>query len=402
MHLFINFAGNCSPDTTEPLNKTIMNQMNGVPGVVAGFQAYIKALELDLGNPDALVLDLDSDNEGSQHFGAFGSRLGCTILSSVVRQLAEHRLNLCRDLLLLQQILMQLDVLSPDTKNKIYTTILPQTTRLTQAYFALVKLSIASASIPTPYNIETTRRQMASLSVNDSANHLPSFSCFPATALELFIFTCGGRHARSLVMSSIDEESSNGWVQLLMPLATTVAQLTWPISKCLVFIEFLVWGSQHQAAQEYIRLLEPWCEWNSCSRKFLLGISFLNEGSARKAHHTFLDASEGVASEDFLSRVVGGTDQMSLSELQTQYCLKIVHLLEQSGHVSLALEMALVGITLAEADDPGLAALFSVSFKYHLELEHHDEAFTCLMANPDPHHRRNCLRQLITSLYDRK
>ena len=57
---------------------------------------------------------------------------------------------------------------------------------------------------------------------------------------------------------------------------------------------------------------------------------------------------------------------------------------------------------MAGADDPACSALYSVVFKHHLELGHHDEAFTAMLACPDDHRRRNCLRQLIVSLHERK
>lgn len=402
-------SGTSEGEMDEPLSRVITSQMSGAHGLVAGFEAYLRALELDLGNPDAL--NLDSSEEGGRTTSpwlaqAFSSRLGSSIIASVVSQLSQHRLQLCRDLLLLQRILLQLNITSPENKSKIHSTLLPQTSLLTQAYFALARVGAVPAHRPTSAALETSRRQTAALALKDTPAVRPALlTFFPPTTLELFVLSAGGSLARTLVGTSLDEEGSNGasWAQVLMPLATTVAQLTWPISKCLALVEFLVWGNQHAAVQEYIRLLQPWCEWNSFSRKFLLGVSLLNEGEARKAAQLLLAASEGVATEEYLGiQIAGEGPDAPLEEAQVQYCLKVIRLLEQSGHVSLALEVAKAGISLAPIDHPGLAALYSVSFKYHLELEHHDEAFTTLMACPDQHRRRNCLRQLIITLYERK
>ncbi|KAB7500634.1 Nuclear pore complex protein, partial [Armadillidium nasatum] len=396
-------------EVDSPLTRVITNQISGVPGIIDGFQAYLRALELDMGNPDALTLELNGESVSdipSWLSGAFCSRLGSSLVGAVVSQFSEHRLQMCRNLLLLQHILLQLNILSPENNNKIQTTLLPKTTLLAQAYFALNRVSNIPSTIPTPANIETSRRQMAALSLSDTSpvnSYL--FNDFPPSVLELFIHSSGGVQARSLVKVTLEEEGRTKvlWSTLLMPLATTVAQLTWPISKCLAFLEFLVWGNQHFAAQEYVRLLRPWCEWNSCSRKFLLGISTLNEGEARKAHNLLLTSSEGVGIEEYLGiKIAGASPDATLQEVHVQFCLKVIRLLEQNGYISLALEVAKSGIELASVEDPGLSALYSVSFKYHLELGHHDEAFTALMACPDEHRRRNCLRQLIITLYDRK
>jgi len=45
--------------------------------------------------------------------------------------------------------------------------------------------------------------------------------------------------------------------------------------------------------------------------------------------------------------------------------------------------------------------LWSVIFKYHLELEHHNEAYAAIVHNPDKTRRENCLRHFIITLCDR-
>ena len=40
-------------------------------------------------------------------------------------------------------------------------------------------------------------------------------------------------------------------------------------------------------------------------------------------------------------------------------------------------------------------------FKQQLELGHNQEAFTAMMANPDPSRRKGCLRQLLVVLSER-
>ena len=47
------------------------------------------------------------------------------------------------------------------------------------------------------------------------------------------------------------------------------------------------------------------------------------------------------------------------------------------------------------------ATLQSKVFKQQLELGHNQEAFTAMMANPDPSRRKDCLRQLLVVLSER-
>ncbi|XP_069941097.1 nuclear pore complex protein Nup160-like isoform X2 [Cherax quadricarinatus] len=393
------------------LSSDLGKKLASVSGLVAGLRAYLHALQLDMGMPDALTLENGIKSSGSLS-GALSGRAGAAIIGAVVAQVAKVRLELCRDLLLLQQVALHLGHkcrLTPDAAAQLRSTLLPKTALLTQAYFALLHVSTAAAIQPSQATLEAGKRQLAALSLGSCpgmVHALPSAGR-PATVLEQFFMSSGGDQSRALVGPSLDDTGSGhpsgGWAQLLMPLAMTVAQLAWPISRCLILVEWLVWGGQHGTVQEYVRLLQPWCEWNSCSRKFLLGVALLNQGEAIKAARLLLSALEGVITEDFLGvKVAGGGPETPPDQLRVMYCLRVIRLLEQSGQPALALQVAQEGVAMASSDHPSMSALYSVVFKHHLELHHHDEAFTALLACPDQHRRRNCLRQLIVSLHDRK
>lgn len=395
------------------LSTNLGQQLASVSGLVAGLWAYLHALQLDMGMPDALTLENGILSSPGGLSGVLSGRAGAAVISAVVAQMAKVRLELCRDLLLLQQVALHLGHqcrLNPDATAQLRSTLLPKTALLTQAYFALLHVSTTAAIQPSQATLEAGKRQLAALSLNNGpcvVHALPTPGR-PATVLELFFLSSGGDQARALVRPSLDDNTGNSysdcdWGQLLMPLATTVAQLAWPISRCLVLVEWLVWGGQHEAVQEYVRLLQPWCEWNSCSRKFLLGVALLNQGEATKAARLLLAALEGVVTEDYLGvKVAGGGPETLPDQLRVMYCLRVIRLLEQSGQPALALQVAQKGVAMASSNHQSMSALYSVVFKHHLELHHHDEAFTALLACPDQHRRRNCLRQLIVSLHDRK
>ncbi|XP_066987755.1 nuclear pore complex protein Nup160 [Macrobrachium rosenbergii] len=396
------------------LGASLSQQLAGVTGIVGGLWGYLHALQLDMGMPDSLVLENGGLPPPQSVSEAFRGCAGASVISAVVAQMARVRLELCRDLLLLQQVALQLGHqcrLTTDSVAQMRSTLLPKTSLLTQAYFALLHISTAPAIQASQATLDVGKRQLAALSLSEGPGIVlsPSGLGRPTAVLELFFMNSGGDYARSLAMPTITQSDANNsgadgeWSELLMPLSVTVSQLAWPISRCLLLVEWLVWGGQHGAVQEYVRLLQPWCEWNSCSRKFLLGVALLNQGEAAKAARLFMAAQDGIMTEDFLAiKVAGGGADTPPDQLRVMYCLRVIRLLEQSGHPDLALQVAQEGVSIASADHPSLSALYLVVFKHHLELQHHDEAFTALSSFPDPHRRRNCLRQLIISLHDRK
>lgn len=48
----------------------------------------------------------------------------------------------------------------------------------------------------------------------------------------------------------------------------------WAVDGNFIFGEWLIGSCQHILIQEYVRLLNSWCEWNKYSRKDHLDISF--------------------------------------------------------------------------------------------------------------------------------
>ncbi|XP_042241779.1 nuclear pore complex protein Nup160-like, partial [Homarus americanus] len=354
------------------LSTTLGQQLASVSGLVAGLVAYLHALQLDMGMPDALTLENGISSWREAWPVLCPDVLGAAVISAVVSQVAKVRLELCRDLLLLQQVALHLGHqcrLTPGCRSVAFYAL--ATALLTQAYFALLRSTTAAINLR-PLE---AGRQFAALSLSDGGGGSGRSSCH---CLQLFFLSSGGiRHGLQRLPN---------WQ---------------PISRCLVLVEWLVWGGQHGAVQEYVRLLQPWCRWNSCSRKFLLGVALLNQGEATKAARLLLAALEGVVTEDFLGvKVAGGGQETLPDQLRVMYCLRVIRLLEQSGQPALALQVAQEGVA-SSSNHPSMSALYSVVFKHHLELNHHDEAFTALLACPDQHRKRNCLRQLIVSLHDR-
>lgn len=98
----------------------------------------------------------------------------------------------------------------------------------------------------------------------------------------------------------------------------------WPVCRHFVFPEFLLASGQHLLIQEYVRLLHGWCEWNNCSRKFLLGSALLDMGEPYKAYDLLVQAAKGITTDDFMaSKLVPSADNLSEQQLLVLYYLKV-------------------------------------------------------------------------------
>jgi nuclear pore complex protein Nup160 len=75
---------------------------------------------------------------------------------------------------------------------------------------------------------------------------------------------------------------------------------------------------------------------------------------------------------------------------------------EQQRCSDCVINMASTAISVALLDDPNLPALHSIVFCHHLKLGHHQEAYHSLIANPDVDRRKDCLQQLVVTLFERQ
>ena len=142
-----------------------------------------------------------------------------------------------------------------------------------------------------------------------------------------------------------------------------------------------------------------WCEWSLCSRHFLLGVCLVLQGQYRKAARLLQEAGEGCATEELLGERVGGGGGGDTARVN--YTLRLVRLFEVFQQPSLAVRLATGALAIGQQSGVHMAQLYAVLFKHHLALGHHDEAFTALLANPDPGPQKACLRQLLVTLHQR-
>lgn len=392
----------------------LRKKLEYVKDIYPAMLMLIEALTLDVGQANDLVLD-DVSPEMSRLMLSvshlYSSHLGVSTVAQSVHQIAVVRFSICRNLLILQQLLLEchqklsysMDSVGVDT---IRSVLLPRAVVLTQAYYVVMWVGETPATATVASSIlSSSQRNMAILNLNEHAGGSMVTSRHSQqrtlTLLELFVQSSGSLHAHSLLQ--IDEELLPMWHTSMLTYITLIGQLVWPVCRHFVFPEFLLASGQHLLIQEYVRLLHGWCEWNNCSRKFLLGSALLDMGEPYKAYDLLVQAAKGITTDDFMaSKLVPSGDNLSEQQLLVLYYLKVIKMFEQQRCSDCVINIASTAISVALPDDPNLPTLHSIVFCHHLKLGHHQEAYHSLIANPDAARRKDCLRQLVVTLFERR
>lgn len=169
--------------------------------------------------------------------------------------------------------------------------------------------------------------------------------------------------------------------------------------------------------EEYGRLLNGWCQWNRSSRDFIVAVTLLNNGELYKAYDYFMGATSGVCSERFLLEKVLGASLDQVEELRqgvvAQYYMKVLQMFEQKPALDCVIRMAKAAIEILgevaqqgyeerSVNVPRRAMFQSIVFMSQLKLEHYEEAYDSLINNVEEQRRKEGLRQLVVSLFQKK
>lgn len=109
--------------------------------------------------------------------------------------------------------------------------------------------------------------------------------------------------------------------------------------------------------------------------------------------------------EPFLDKIIleSTTDELTPNERETQYYLKVIQLFEQHSALDCVIRLARAAIDQPDRLSSGQLAMFhSIIFTNHLQLEHYNDAYHALIDNTEPSRRRDCLRQLVVRLFERR
>ncbi|CAH1256707.1 NUP160 [Branchiostoma lanceolatum] len=403
----ISEAGDVDQSSAEVIS-TLESSLQTIIDAPRAIDTVLQAMDVTGGDPENLAVpDLAAEPLRQLSLNhVFGSAVGHAVLESSARQLATTRLAICRDLLLLQGLMGRMGQrasLSQDSLNKLQSDLIPRTAQLMQVYYVITWVAMATYTHVPSNSLDMNLRQLQAMDISDLGTGLPRYLMTEGTLLALFLHGVGGQQLGSLLAGheDLDQDPCALWAGVLQTAVLYILQLLYPMSPSSLLPEFLMTKCQYLQLQEYVRLLDSWCVWNTSSRRFFLGAAHLNCGEPHKAVDCFLQGVHGVGNEDFLlNKLLQPTDQ-ELPHLPVLYLVKVLRLLEQFEVPELVISLANSAIGMAQPDDPNIPMLWSKVFKYHLELGHNNEAYAAMTANPDHTRRKDCLRQFIVILCER-
>uniref|UniRef100_A0A1Y1M1R8 Uncharacterized protein n=1 Tax=Photinus pyralis TaxID=7054 RepID=A0A1Y1M1R8_PHOPY len=363
------------------------------------YQAMHKLLELlRIETPD----DLDNEvGEGLQTLNyLFSSHLGVSLVTKCIHQQAVVRFTICRNLLVIQKMLLLCGKYDGNALEAIRTVCLPEIVILTRVSYVMLYLT-ELISLPV-LRSESTAVLLSSLKLNPVFN-LKIHNHQTVTLLNLFITSTGGFEAHKMLAKlGLDEEITIDWNISLLLYTHLVNQLLWPLSGDAAFPEWLLTSGQHIWLQQYWRLLKEWCECNNCTRTFLLAVSFLSTGEHHKAECLFVNAANGIFKDKFLMDRILTIPGSEDKKADVNYYLKVIQLFNLYGARDCAINIANIALSIADHSDPHVATLYSIKFKHHLALKHYDEAYNSININPDEERKKDNIRDLIKTLFDRR
>ncbi|XP_046968556.1 nuclear pore complex protein Nup160 homolog isoform X2 [Vanessa cardui] len=343
---------------------------------------------------DALRLDVPEidtcdDEETSEYDNLFASDLGVAVVTEAIRQMAEMRARVVRGALAALGAARGAGGVPGAGHCAVHW----------QAYRALLWLRAATPqrpSVPTAGSSEAFRLKLTALG-GESAEGAAGAAGGAAGA---YVAAAGGARARAHLAAA---RAPTHWHQALPLMAYHLAHQLWAVSGGFEFGWWLASINQPRLVQKYVALLEPWCEWNACSRQFILGLALLDLEDAEGAYTAFCRAAKGVSTEPFLRHLVAAPDaRLTQHQALVLYYMKVIKLFEIHDAGACVVRLAETAISIADKDDPNLAMFQWVVFKWHLSGGRVARALSAAAANPAPHARAAAAAALLSALAERK
>jgi nuclear pore complex protein Nup160 len=300
------------------LIKEVSQQLQHIQDIPTVMNVLLNLLRLDRNNYQDE--DFKSDLSVFQR-QLFAGDYGSALVTETVRQISASRFAMTRNLLIVQQILIDGFSLNCNAAEIVRSRNIPETVIFLQAYYVMVWIGEEAFASP----------------LGNQAKGIIGFSsqggyAQPSSLLQLFIKNQGLLASLKLYFNQAvedmdeDMETDNFWSKNLLAIANFIEKFIWAISGRFIFGEWLAETNQNLLIEEYVRLLNKWCEYNSCSRHFILANAFLDNGETGKALDMFLESAKGVLSEPYLMRFVGVAGETT-NEILSQYYLKVSDLL---------------------------------------------------------------------------
>uniref|UniRef100_A0A8C5ZNV9 Nucleoporin 160 n=1 Tax=Marmota marmota marmota TaxID=9994 RepID=A0A8C5ZNV9_MARMA len=399
--LITNDVENVMEDICSKLQE-IRNPVHAI-GLLIREMDYETEVEMEKGFNSAQPLNVRMNL--SQLYGS--SSAGCIVCRGVYR-IASTRFLICRDLLILQQLLMRLGdavILGAGQLFQAQQDLLHRTAPLLLSYY-LIKWGSQCLATDVPVDtLESNLQHLSVLELTDSGTLMTNkFVSSPQTIVELFFQEVARKqiisHLFSQPKAPLNQTGLN-WPEIIIAVTNYLLQLLWPSNPGCLFLECLMGNCQYVQLQDYIQLLHPWCQVNVGSCRFMLGRCYLVTGEGQKALECFCQAASEVGKEEFLDRLIRSEDGDIVSSPRLQYYDKVLRLLDVVGLPELVIQLATSAITEAGDDWKSQATLRTCIFKHHLDLGHNSQAYEALTQIPDSSRQLDCLRQLVVVLCER-
>ncbi|CAH0729818.1 unnamed protein product, partial [Brenthis ino] len=343
------------------------------------------ALKLDV--PE---LDTCDDEETSEYDNLFASDLGVAIVTEAIRQMAEMRARVVRGALAALGAARGAGGVPGAGHCAVHW----------QAYRALLWLRAATVQRPSAGSSEAFRLKLTALGGESAEGGAEGGAAGEGGVAAAYAAAAGGRRARTHLAAA---RAPTHWHQALPLMAYHLAHQLWAVSGGFEFGWWLASINQPRLVQSYVALLEPWCEWNACSRQFILGLALLDVGEPEGAYTAFCRAAKGVSTEPFLRHLVAAPDaRLTQHQALVLYYMKVIKLFEIHDAGACVVRLAETAISIADKDDQNLPMFQWVVFKWHLSGGRVSRALSAAAANPAPHARAAAAAQLLTTLAERK
>ncbi|CAH2091081.1 unnamed protein product [Euphydryas editha] len=337
------------------------------------------ALRLDVPEIDTCKSD---DEDTSEYENLFASDLGVAVVTEAIRQMAEMRARVVRGALAALGAARGAGGVPGAGHCAVHW----------QAYRALLWLRAATLTRPAAGSSESFRLKLTALGGEAAEGGARA----EGGAAGAYAAGAGGARARSHLAAA---RAPTHWHQALPLMAYHLAHQLWAVSGGFEFGWWLASINQPRLVQQYVALLEPWCEWNACSRQFILGLALLELEDPEGAYTAFCRAAKGVSTEPFLRHLVAAPDaRLTQHQALVLYYMKVIKLFEIHDAGACVVRLAETAISIADKDDPNLAMFQWVVFKWHLSGGRVERALSAAAANPAPHARAAAAAALLSAL----
>ncbi|KAM4617495.1 nuclear pore complex protein Nup160 [Discoglossus pictus] len=338
----------------------------------------------------------------------YGSVTAASVVCQAVCKISMTRFLICRDLLILQHLLLRMGDMAFAGGGQLLHSqqdLIPRTSHMLLSYYVIRWGSQCLASAVPVDILESNLQHLSVLELSDSPAFTPGHKQVsgPQTVVELFFQDVARKLLSHLFARSTATQTQSplNWTQLITDITNFLLQHLWPSNPGFLFAECLMKSCQYTQLQEYVRLLQPWCQVNVGSCHFMMGQCYLVTGEGHKALECFSQAASEVEREEFLEKLIHVEEGEPPSTPRLQYYNRVLYLLEDMGLPELVIQLSTLAITEAIDDRRSQAALRTRIFKHHLDMGHNSHAYDALTQIPDPSRQLDCLRQLVVVLCER-